>query len=656
MDLKQKLKKFLYKYEPVIALLFVIGYLITFGAIVLIKYFHYGYEAMDLGIINNVFYNSSQGNFFASSIHPPTYLGDHFSPILFLLLPFYKLWPQPTFLILLQTLTLALCAQPIYLIAKNKLGSGWGFLFAFLWLFNPFVQNINLFEVSFLPFATLAIFWTFYFYQKNQFTLFILAMALGLMCREDVALVMVVFSILALFDRKKIKWIICPFIFGVFYFIFAIKISSYYSLSGSYKFLLYYSWLGNSLDEMIKNLLLHPWLILPKIFSPGSLILFTALLLPSAYVALFKPRYLLLSALIFIQLVSGVYWMFLGMILYTQYSALLLPGIFIAWIFGTKAITDVNYHPPKYLNYLFLEKKLTLVIVIAAVAYSGFGFGPLPGLAQELFKPSDKQEIAAYNELINKIPKQSSVAASYKFLAPLSSRKEVYSFNYVFLNKQQFLLKDYALPSSTEYIIIDFQDIFSYKIQYGLNKAFAKEYDLAVENWTKNLSGFGLIFANSQGAILKRGEGDQIDLVKIYQEMPDIKIKKQASINASIDFLGFDSVNNQLKLFWKINSPLATDYQQHLTCERDNKIVYEKYQLFNYGLLNKNDTLNQIYVQSNHWLKIISLQPYYPCRLFIQIEKIEVGQLTITPWRSTRIKIDKTQSVGPKIDLGEINL
>jgi len=655
MNLKQKILTNFGKFEPLIALLFFISYLIVFGAIVLIKYFHFGYDAMDLGIINNVFYNSSQGNFFASSIHPPTYLGDHFSPILFLLLPFYKHWPQPIFLILLQTLTLALCAQPIYLIAKKALGKGWGCLLVFLWLINPFVQNINLFEVSFLPFAALAIFWAFYFYQKNNFYLFILAMILGLMGREDVALVMAVFSILAYLDKKKIKWLIWPITLSVIYFILAIKISGYYSLSGSYKFLLYYSWLGNNINEMIINLLLHPWLIVPKIISPGSLILFLALLLPSAYIPLFKIKYLLLSLVVFIQLVSGVYWQWLGMILFTQYSALLLPGIFIAWIFGLQVIINRNYVPPKFIKFTLYEKKLALAIMIAAAIYGCLGFGPLFGLSKELFKQGDSQEVIAYNELIDIIPNHSPVATSYKFLAPLSSRPEIYSFNYVFLNKQQFLLKDYALPDQTEYLIFDFQDLFSYKIQYGLNEAFAKEYSLALENWTKNLSGFNLIFANSQGAVFKRQENIQGSLIEIYQEIPEIAVKKPSQVNKAIDFLGFNINDNQLQLFWKITPPLETDYQLQLTCEKNGKIVFENNQLFNYGLLNKENIVSQSIIQSNHWLKILESLPYYPCQLTLQLMEIKKGRTEISPWRSTKIEIYETKNIGPKINLGEVN-
>jgi len=73
----------------------IIIYIALFGFLSLWKYFNFHYNALDLAIINQAFYNSTLGNFFASSIHPPTYLGDHFTPILFLLLPFYFLWPRP---------------------------------------------------------------------------------------------------------------------------------------------------------------------------------------------------------------------------------------------------------------------------------------------------------------------------------------------------------------------------------------------------------------------------------------------------------------------------------------------------------------------------------------------------------------------------------
>ena len=52
-------------------------YILLFGAIGVWRYGNFSYNAMDLAILNQVFYNSAHGDLFASSVHPPTYLADH---------------------------------------------------------------------------------------------------------------------------------------------------------------------------------------------------------------------------------------------------------------------------------------------------------------------------------------------------------------------------------------------------------------------------------------------------------------------------------------------------------------------------------------------------------------------------------------------------
>ena len=96
---------------------FIILYIIILSAICILKYNNFLYNALDLAIINNVFYNTLHGNAFWSSIQGHSYIGDHFTPILFLLLPFYSIYQSPLTLLILQTVFLALTAWPIYKIS-----------------------------------------------------------------------------------------------------------------------------------------------------------------------------------------------------------------------------------------------------------------------------------------------------------------------------------------------------------------------------------------------------------------------------------------------------------------------------------------------------------------------------------------------------------
>ena len=238
-------------------------YTLIFSLIASWKYFNFGYNALDLAIINQVFYNSSLGNFFASSIHPSSYLGDHFTPFLFILLPFYSLAKSPLTLLLGQTVILGLSAWPLYLIARKIINNHWGLLIASAWLLNPFVQNVNLFEFSFLPFAGFFIFWAVYCYQTGRFWPAVLFTSLALLVREDVALVIFMLGLIILLEREKfgprtkvwLKWWLTLTILSVVYFIAALKFSSNFAVAGQYKFLLYYAWLGNSWTEIIKNII-----------------------------------------------------------------------------------------------------------------------------------------------------------------------------------------------------------------------------------------------------------------------------------------------------------------------------------------------------------------------------------------------------------------
>ncbi len=75
-------------------------------------------------------------------------LGDHFSVVLYLLAPVYRLFPHPATLLWLQTIALSTGALPVYLLAAQRLGSRWwGALLALVYLMYPPLQYLNLFDV-----------------------------------------------------------------------------------------------------------------------------------------------------------------------------------------------------------------------------------------------------------------------------------------------------------------------------------------------------------------------------------------------------------------------------------------------------------------------------------------------------------------------------
>ena len=153
MDKKQAIN-FLNKKAWVILLIACILFTIIFVSICAWKYQNFLYDGLDLAIYNQVFFNSSNGDLFDFTIHPHSYLGDHFEIFIIFILPFYFLFKSSITLLVLQVLFLALCAWPLGLIAKNIFKQNWAILLGGIWfLVSPFVQNITTFEFHLLPFA-----------------------------------------------------------------------------------------------------------------------------------------------------------------------------------------------------------------------------------------------------------------------------------------------------------------------------------------------------------------------------------------------------------------------------------------------------------------------------------------------------------------------
>src|SRR3989338_99384 len=185
----------------------VLLYIVVFITLTYWKLAHFHYDNLDLAIFNNVFFNTLQGDWFRATINPVSYLGDHFSPFLLLLVPLYALKPGPFILILMETIIIGLTAVPIYLIAKKILGNEKRWLAygaSFLWLLNPLVHNMNFYEFELTPFAVFLMFWVIYFYLKQQKLWFLIFFLLALSVREDVALVLFFMSAIAWIDKRPL--------------------------------------------------------------------------------------------------------------------------------------------------------------------------------------------------------------------------------------------------------------------------------------------------------------------------------------------------------------------------------------------------------------------------------------------------------------------
>lgn len=466
-----KTKIWLDKHGDTLVMGGIIAYTLVFSAICAWKYSIFAYNAIDLAYFNQVFWNTLHGQFFAQTLHPHPSLGDHAEIMILFLTPFYALFPDPRGLLTLQSAALALPAWPIYQIAKIRLGSMrypairtvLPIMFAGAWLASPMVQNMNLFEFHMLPFALLPLFIAMLAYEKNNKLIFLGAIAAAMLVREDVALVVFAMGALAWIEKKPLWWRWVPPILSAAWFAFAMKLISHYS-EGGYKFMIYYSWLGNSFGQIAVNALTKPLLVLSHVMTVANLEMILGFGLPLMFFPFIRPKRLILAALPFLQIILGAPG---GgeLILQTHYSTLFLPAIFLAGIEGAHEFPKLAGRIP---TLRAVEKRRLLISILAVtILYSMLILGPLPSAAGRVVFAQDegcRAEIA--DSMIENVSSSDSVAASYALLPHLSGRPELYSLHYHFLGVTQFSARPYEIPDGTDLVAFDSRDLLFYQTQF----------------------------------------------------------------------------------------------------------------------------------------------------------------------------------------------
>jgi len=157
-----------------------------------------------------IMHNLIHGKGFYTSVDPPFipqhWLGIHFSPILFLLVPFYWLFPHIETFLVIGSAALALAAWPIYLTARTILADSFqALIIALLYLINPFVFNAIVWDFHEIDFAPLCIAWMLWaVVHKKRYTLLALSAVL-FSIKEHYGLAIAGFGLLWAWEWRETK-------------------------------------------------------------------------------------------------------------------------------------------------------------------------------------------------------------------------------------------------------------------------------------------------------------------------------------------------------------------------------------------------------------------------------------------------------------------
>lgn len=629
------------------------------------KLWSFGYNGLDLAIYRQVAESSVRGDFFSFSIHPHSYLGDHLELFFLALLPFFAIIQHPLTLVVLQAAALAIAVFPLSRAAEHFIGKPWNLLIGLFYLANPVIQNMALFEFHMLPFAIPLVSFALLAYVRKRMMPFLFFSTVAMTVREDVSLVVVGLGVLALLERRSWQWTLIPITVGAVWFVGALKLTTYLSGYGQYKFLAYYQWLGASPLDAAKTALLRPWYVIQHLLAPSNLAFLAGLLLPFAYLPVLRPRWLLPVAPIVIQLLlvqsPG------EILLNIHYPSLLIPFLVLA---SASAFRNV-LHPPErgLFRKLANERVMTTIIMIVVALYGMLVIGPVAQAIPLVAKtPSISDRVRLERDVVRSLP-DGATLAGFETVTELSDRPRLYSLHYVFLGKKQFSEDPYVVPDDVTVVLVDLRDFLLYQVLYKLEGGDNRHGYERVRNLLTD-RGFSLTTYLDRFAVFVRGrEEPQRSLFSIG--VPS-EVNGVPSSHGPLTFLGWSSPTRSLALSTRTVSdrpylilPVSLTMQKNLGDEtifqlefrflKNDKLAYRTLMPLGGGMYPTSDWRLSEPVTSNYELLLPRFLAGLSLRVEARVLNLE-GEAPLNAVRTIIPSYRRFEQVGPSISLSTVNV
>ncbi len=359
----------------------------------------------------------------------------HISPVYYLLLPFYALFPSPYTLAIGQAVVVASGVFPLYLIAKKKgLSDKACMVLAVLYAAYPVLSTGCRYDIHENCFLVPLLLWMFcaYEYKKNAW-LFV-SMAAVLMVKEDAAALVVIFGLYVLAEHRD--WRRGGALIGaaLVWFAVALWLLNTFGQGGMIGRYGDYQYDDGGLLSIVKTLVVNPGLFLSKVFygtaeAPiGKLWYLVYTMVPLASLLFCGKRfarYILLLPVVINLLSNWVYQYDIGF----QYSF----GV-AAFLLYACVLNAADYEPPA-------RRTAVAWAALACVMLYAIVFWPSVRSETEKFK-NNRETYQRMNTALSLVPPEASVTCSTFLLPHLAERAVVY--------------EDFYHPQTdTDYAVID---------------------------------------------------------------------------------------------------------------------------------------------------------------------------------------------------------
>lgn len=426
-------------------ILFIIIGILLFAFIAIItvyRYITYCNSTFDFGIFAQMYEYMRQTGTINTTVERNTLLshfGVHFSPIFYIALPIYFVFPSPITVQIIQAIMVALPIIPIVMLCKHYKMSNWmSVAVVLLYSLYPATAAGTFYDIHENCFLTFFLLLSIYAIEKKKDILAIIAVLLVFLVKEDAAIYVLVLGTFLLLSRKDKKRGLILMICSVVYFLVAVSIvKSYgYGVQENRFSNLYFSQEGG-FGRIIQTIISNPGYVIAQMITNSDLtnmdkIGYIIIMLVPMAAVLFTTkkhysRYILVSPFFVLNVVT-VY--------------LYMHDITFQYNFGIIAL--FMYMAIMNLSEMKLDKAKTLVtvsVICASIMFAGSVFPKMKYYAERY--RTNKASYEKLNYAMDLVPANASVAASGFLVPHLADHLELYDQNHLTeIKEMEYLVVD----------------------------------------------------------------------------------------------------------------------------------------------------------------------------------------------------------------------
>lgn len=406
---------------------------IILSALAVKKHATLGSHGSDLGIFDNVIWNTSRGRWFWSSMLDRNFLGEHASPILLPVALAYRLWSAPECLLVIQSVALAAGALPIFRFTERKAGRPAALALMLAYFFYPPLFGVALHDFHeyalAVPFLAAA-FYDLHFRRPARGLLWVL---LAMACKEDLALVTAglgAYLVVSGRDRRVGSALV---LFSLVTFVALTGVVIPRIRGEPFPFADRYSHLASSLPGLVETALRHPIATGASMMTTPKLIFLLRLLAPLLFLPLLGPSLLLPAAPALARILLSNHEPQFSILFH--YHAPLIPFLFFAAAFALRRLASWFGRSVKARQRT--RNSLTAALIAAALL---LGSNPLARFQD--YEVTSR--IGAFQRLLPLVPAGASVSAHNRLVPHVSQRLHVSTFPV--LHDADLILLDFGYP------------------------------------------------------------------------------------------------------------------------------------------------------------------------------------------------------------------